>query len=772
MKTKIWMMSMMCLVAMAAKAQSISGRILDEQSQPMTFTNVVLLNRADSAFIAGSVTGDDGTFTIATDCTDCLLKVSSVGYVTKFVDARQGSVGDVVMQAETHTVGEVVVKGERPQYKMMTGGMTVEIHNSLLKDVGTADDVLSMLPNVEGEDGRFTVFAKGTPEIYINNKKVQNARELKQLKSTDIKSIDVITSPGAKYNAEVGAVIRIKTVRRQGEGISAELYSQVKYNHKWTNYDDATVKYRTGGLEIFGNMVFTHGNYSEENTLITDTRANGNHVHIEHSAPTNFWNTLMSGKIGASYDFNDDNSVGFSYELSGAPRRNSGGADCVQTITRNGQLEGIVNQYLRHTSGYEPTHESNLYYVGKLGKMGIDFNASYVWNKSSVEILSEERSEELPDQDIHSYNVNHNRMLAGKLVLSYPIWKGELSVGSEMIRSNGHGEYYNLEQIVPSSDDEIKERNTAVFAEYQMQLGAWSVGGGLRYESVHSDYYSFGEHQAEPSRKYRDLFPNFSVAWQKEKWGVQLSYNKRISRPSYHSLNSNVQYDNRYQYEGGNPLLRPTIKQNLGLNVTYSWLNFTASYGHNKDQHLTFGSLYKEGTEITIWRNLNFDKFQTYNVSLTASPKFGFYSPTLTLSYFQQNFDTQAYGLESKLNKPEWQINFRNWFTIDKTTKAMVYLRYSTSYNYGFNYNHHAFNVNGRVQKTFLSGSLTAILFANDIFRTLKNRWKGIYPVTSMEKDAYSYTQCIGLSLSYNFNATRSKYKGTGAGNDEKNRLK
>ncbi len=768
---KIVLFSMLCLVATAVKAQSINGRIIDEQSKPMAFTNVVLLNRADSAFIAGSVTGDDGTFTIVTDCTDCLLKVSSVGYVTKFVDARQGSVGDIQMQAETHTVGEVVVKGERPQYKMMTGGMTVEIQNSLLKDVGTADDVLSMLPNVEGEDGKFTVFAKGTPEIYINNKKVQNARELKQLKSTDIKSIDVITSPGAKYNAEVGAVIRIKTIRRQGEGISAELYSQVKYNHKWTNYDDATVKYRTGGLEIFGNMSFTHGNYSEENTLITDTRANGNHVHIEHSAPTNFWNTLMSGKIGASYDFNDDNSVGFSYELSGAPRRASGDADCVQTITRNGQLEGVVNQYMRHTSGYEPTHESNLYYVGKWGKMGIDFNASYVWNKSSVENLSEERSEELPDQDIHSYNVNHNRMLAGKLVLSYPIWKGELSVGSEMIRSNGHGEYFNLEQVVPPSDDEIKERNTAVFAEYQMQLGTWSVGGGLRYESVHSDYYSFGEHQAEPSRKYRDLFPNLAVAWQKEKWGVQLSYNKRISRPSYHSLNSNVQYDNRYQYEGGNPLLRPSVIQNLDLNVTYSWLNLMAGYIHNKDFQLRFGSLYKEGTEITIWRNLNFNKIEGYHLSLTASPKFGFYSPTLTLSYWQQNFDTQAYGLDSKLNKPEFKISFRNWFSIDKTTKAMLLLNYSTSNDYGFSHNAHSFNVNARVQKSFFNSSLTAILFANDIFRTLKNRWKGIYPVTSMEKDAYSYTQCIGLSLSYNLNATRSKYRGTGAGNAEKSRL-
>ena len=91
------------------------------------------------------------------------------------------------MLPNTQTLGEVVVKGERPQYKMTTGGMTVDIQNSLMKDVGTADDVLSMLPQVQGSDGNFTVFAKGTPEIYINNKKVQNARELKKLKSTNIK---------------------------------------------------------------------------------------------------------------------------------------------------------------------------------------------------------------------------------------------------------------------------------------------------------------------------------------------------------------------------------------------------------------------------------------------------------------------------------------------------------------------------------------------------------------------------------------------------------
>lgn len=753
-----------------AIAQNITGRIIDEQSQPMPFANVVLVNRVDSTFIAGAVTKDDGTFTIETEKQDDLLKVSSIGYITRFIDAQQGNVGDIQMQPDTQTLGEVTVKGYRPQYKMTTGGMTVDIQNSLLKDVGTADNVLSMLPRVQGEDGNFTVFAKGTPEIYINNKKVQNARELKQLKSSDIKSVDIITSPGAKYNAEVGAVIRIKTIRPQGEGVSMEAYSQVKYNEKWTTYDDATVKYRAGGLEVFGTLEFTNGNHSEDNTVTTDTYANGNHVSIHQYAPNSFWYTEMGGKLGASYEFDEDNSIGFSYDLNGSLYQ-GGEAVCEQTITRNNSLEGIVDQLMTANMDDTPQHEANIYYVGKAGKLGIDFNGSWIWKKSTRDQASYESSQQLDDRDVHTYNVNRNNMLAGKLVLTYPIWKGELSFGSEATRSRSHGIYENIERVVSPSDDEIRESNIAAFAEYQMKLGEWSIGGGLRYEAVNSDYYSFGEYQTEPSRKYRDLFPNLSVGWQKNKWGIQLSYDKRISRPNYQALNSNVQYDNRYEYEGGNPLLRPTIKQNLDLNVTYSWLSFTAGYSHNKDMRLNFGSLYQEGTEITIWTNRNFDKFESFNASLTASPKFGFYSPTLTLSYWQQNFDAQAYCLDTKLNKPEWQINFRNWFTIDKTTKAMLYLHYSTSYDYGFNHYAHEFNINARVQKTFLNGNLTIALFANDIFRNLRERWTGYYPVTTMGKDAYVYTQYIGASLTYNFNATRSKYKGTGAGNAEKNRL-
>lgn len=98
----------------------------------------------------------------------------------------------------------------------------------------------------------------------------------------------------------------------------------------------------------------------------------------------------------------------------------------------------------------------------------------------------------------------------------------------------------------------------------------------------------------------------------------------------------------------------------------------------------------------------------------------------------------------------------------------MLYLHYSTSHDYGFNHNAHEFNINARVQKTFLDGNLTVALFANDIFRNLRERWTGYYPVSTMAKDAYVYTQSVGVSLTYNFNATQSKYKGSGAGTSEK----
>ena len=178
-----------------------------------------------------------------------------------------------------------------------------------------------------------------------------------------------------------------------------------------------------------------------------------------------------------------------------------------------------------------------------------------------------------------------------------------------------------------------------------------------------------------------------------------------------------------------------------------------------------------EEKEIAILQPDNFDHQDRVYATLVASPKFGFWQPQATLHYYQQMFDAEKYGVPMKLNKPEFSFYLNSWFVIDPTFKALVQVNYTGSNHWCFMYRGSNFSVGARLQKTFLKGQLSATLYANDIFRTAKTKINTYYAIGQTAQDVYTYTQCVGLSLSYNFNVTNSKYKGTGAGNDERNRL-
>lgn len=156
------------LAVVMAKAQTISGRVIDEQAQPMAFANVVLLSRSDSAFVQGVVTKDDGTFSIQTDRQDGLLRVSSVGYIARYMDARQGSVGDIQMGPDTQMLSEVVVKGHTPAYRQTAEGIQTNVEGTVLGKLGTGEDVLAHVPGIVKKQDGFEVFGKGAPLIYIN----------------------------------------------------------------------------------------------------------------------------------------------------------------------------------------------------------------------------------------------------------------------------------------------------------------------------------------------------------------------------------------------------------------------------------------------------------------------------------------------------------------------------------------------------------------------------------------------------------------------------
>lgn len=746
----------------------VIGRVVDGSGDPIEFANISLLH--DETFINGGVSNENGDFVIPCKAQQLTVKVSYIGYKTVTRNISVGNIGTITLQPETYMVKGVEVKGEIPQYKMAQGGMTVDVQHSILHDVGTADDLLSMIPMVQGKDGKFEVLAKGEPEIYINNKKVRDPSELKQLKSVDIKSVDVITAPGAKYNAEVNAVIRIKTLKSQGDGLSLMATTQTWKNNKWNNYDDLTLKYRTGGLEAFATIALDNGHYSNDQDDDQELHITKDLFNVHADLPVRSTWTELQYKAGVSYDFNADHSIGLSFSSQklfyGAFK-----SDMMQHYLKNGYYDGDVRLTTDIREKDKPVWELNGYYLGKAGKLGIDLNTTVLRQGSENNNNQLETSEQYGSRTITTLTNEDRRMVAGKLVLTYPVWKGELSGGSEATSTRSQGHNYNQENIIPESDTEMKENNIAGFAEYNLQLGPWHLNAGLRYEHVAAEYTSFGIKQEEPSRTYNDWFPNLSSAWQKGKWGAQLSYSKRITRPPYNMLTSMIVYDSRMLYEGGNPLLRPSIRQSIDFNLTYSWLNFMTGFTRENDFFTHVGQIYDEANEIAIFMPDNFDHQDRVYATFVASPKFGFWQPQATLHYYQQMFDAEKYGAPKKLNKPEFSFTLNSWFEINPTAKALLQVNYTGSNHWGFMYRGSSFMVNARLQKTFLKGQLSATLYANDIFRTAKTKVTTYYAIGQTAQDIYSYTQCVGLTLSYNFNVSNSKYKGTGAGNEERNRL-
>lgn len=755
----------------------VIGRVVDVQGQPIEFANVSLHgapnpNSSDrnSTYINGGVSNENGDFVIPCREKKIILKVTYVGYKTVTRHVSVGNIGTITLQPETYMVKGVEVKGEIPQYKAAQGGLTVDVQHSILHDIGTADDLLSMIPMIQGSNGKFEVLAKGEPEIYINNKKVRDPSELKQLKSVDIKSVDVITSPGAKYNAEVNAVIRIKTLKAQGDGLSLMVTSDTWKNNKWNNYDDLTLKYRTGGLEVFANVALDNGHYSNDQDLEQELHIKKDFFDVHADLPVRSSWTELQYKGGLSYDFNTDHSLGMSFS-SQKIFYNNFKSDMTQNYLKNGAFYGDVLLKTDIDELNKPVWELNTYYVGKVGKLDIDLNATMLQRKSESHLNQQEYSKELGDRTITTLNQEDRKMMAGKLVLSYPVWKGVLSGGAEATSTKSYGRNVNQEDIIPETDNEMKEQNIAGFAEYELQLGPWRLNAGLRFEHVKADYYSFGEWQQEPSRTYNDWFPNLSAAWQKDKWGAQLSYSKRITRPSYRMLESMIIYDSRMFYEGGNPLLRPSVRQSIDLNLTYSWLTFMAGFTRENDLFTHIGRVYDEEKEIAIFQPVNFDHQDRVYATLVASPKLGFWQPTATLHYYQQMFDAEAYGAPKKLNKPEFSFDLKSWFVINPTMKALAQVSYTGSNHWAFMYRGSNFAVNARLQKSFLNERLSCTLYANDILHTSKTKMTTYYAIGLTDQDVYTYTQCVGLTLSYNFNVSRSKYKGSGAGNDERNRL-
>ena len=207
------------------------GRIVDERGNAAEYATITLLSPIDSTIVGHGVSNENGSFVIPCNSRKVLARITYVGYKTISRIYSNPEMGIIKLQPETMIIKGVVVKGERPQYKMSPGGVEVAVEHTLLSKMANTFDVLNLLPRVSVDGQKISVFGKGTPIVYINNKRVNDNNEIVNITPDNIKSISVITSPGAEYDAEVESVIRIRTKERRANGFSLRTDALGKYNN-------------------------------------------------------------------------------------------------------------------------------------------------------------------------------------------------------------------------------------------------------------------------------------------------------------------------------------------------------------------------------------------------------------------------------------------------------------------------------------------------------------------------------------------------------------
>lgn len=765
---KLTLVLLSVLLSVATYAQTLTGKIIDQQNQPVPFANVIALD-ADSVFINGNVSGEDGIFRVEATEQAALLKVSYIGFEEQIIPIQEGKtdMGIIKLSDSNLSLSEITVVGHKPLVSMEKGILTTSVANSLLSSLGTAEDVLKHIPGLDAKDDKYTVLGKGEAIIYIDNRKVQDNSELQNLASENILKVELITNPGAEYDAETRSVLKITTNKKRENGFSMSLRGVAKQNHKFSHGEKIEMNYHHEGLNVFALYGFQDSKmrevYDLDYQIAGDTLWQQKDISIYHKKSLSHDLTT-----GIQYDWKKKHTVGARYRFVTNDFTNNPATGSYE-IYANGVLTEQTN-----TSGpnFSDTkaHQLNAFYQGTFtDKLNLQVDMDYV--KQNQGHNSETREESLLNNNLittFTENDNHFSLYAGKAVLRHQANENlSFQYGTEYSLVKGDGIF--LSNAVPNNDFMNREEKIAAFASTDFMLKKLAVALGLRYEYVKSKAEEYGETTVD--KDYSNLFPSVSLSLPIKDVNMSLNFSNRVSRPAFSILNNNISYTSKFHQEMGNPALQPEKIYDLDYSIGYKFLQFRFNYQYIND----YISLYTQPSEVsqavTLTSFINYPKYQQIVASLIAEHRIGFWTPSFTASVYKQFFSTNFEGIVHHYEKPSFDFTLDNYFNLPWGIILNVDLMYNTGGNFDTQHYEPYGTIDIGLRKSFLNDALQISLWGYDLGKwqdyTTKEQLGRLYTHRYADTD----TRYVALTITWKFNNFKNKYKGQSAASQEMNRL-
>lgn len=479
---------------------------------------------------------------------------------------------------------------------------------------------------------------------------------------------------------------------------------------------------------------------------------------------------VYDGQIGFNYTTTTGHSFGAYYQGMGKPERAVGSSASVFDIEDQGAEHSELT-WRDKTNYYQ--HLADAYYSGMWGRWTADITFDYLWRRNK-----DDRSvfESLPMSAASDfYDKSDGRMIAAEGNLARPLWRGNLQVGAAYTNSHRYGEFTNPQAWIPASDNKVEESDIAVYAQSAQRFGPIMAQLGLRYEHIGSSFFENGIKVGEQSRDYNEFLPSASLTVPWKKVMFQLSYSRRYTRPLYSQLSSAVIYNDKYLYQTGNPNLKSCYTDAVSLTFRYSWLMIMASYKHVKDKVISVSEAYEPDPDITLLKKINSPRgINSIEVMASlAPPNFlaGFYYPMLTCGIVAQFYEVEYRGTLKKMDNPMGMVMLNNIFRLPGGFQLTA--------NFNWRSRAQSENIDMRGTWRIDLGAARALgthwdvrLALTDLFNTGRRNAFTLYSgPRSLYIEKKGNTRGVQITVGYRFNVAKSKYKGRGAGQSEKDRL-
>ncbi len=755
----------------AASGSKITGRItasvIDSlNKQPIAYATVSLQNPKTNKVVSGAVSDEKGKVVLQNITPgEYNVLIGFIGYENKKVHVKttpekpDHNMGEVLLSGTAAQLAEVKIEGRKNLVENKIDRLVYNAEADATNAGGDATDVMRKVPmlsvdadgNVQLKGSSVKVLINGKPSGTMAN---SVADALKMLPADQIKSVEVITSPSAKYDAEgTGGIINIITKKSNAQGVSGNVNATVGTRQNTGSFNLTAKTGRLSANTALGTM-FAFPQSSRvviyNRTQIPDPFLPGNTITSEvNQDGTSDWSRQMyNGSAGLDYDFNAYNNLSttakYNWFYNGGPGK--------------GHLlaNGISSQTQSKTDMSNGNLDWNVDYRKTSKKAGEEFSVSGQLSsgKNTNEFVNTYFVPNLPQSSVASANVGRNKEYTLQSDYTYPFGKGLiLEAGAKGIFRNIQSKFaQNVAQ-----DFDYEQNVAAAYSTISFNLSKkMTFKGGLRAEYTAIDFL---DANAQHNRNdYLNLFPSAVIAHNFSPMSsIKLSYNRRVQRPSLSYLNPFLNETNQYSVFQGNPYLNPELSNNVELGYSTffkkgAMLNASVFYRRTQGIIEQFNLTYpNDPTKIlTTFRNVGtsdsygFNLFGSYNLlpkwTLMGNLSMNSYelrNPVLNVKTATR-YNYTAFVRSATAFKKGWNLEF---FGVGISPKYTFQGKSGAMYFYGSALKKSIFNNKGSLGINMLNP------FNRDLHIEMINNSTDSYQTQNI----YYPLRSFGINFTYNF---------------------